>query len=80
MSREFGEDGRVTWGRMKKSDFTRQLARFTRSRRVEAADYLDQTMLSILKRWKKGEEMQWPGLDVYKADLNKAKAGPGKDK
>lgn len=56
---------------MKKSDFTRQLARSTGTRRAQAADYLDQTMLSILKRWKRGEEISWPGLDVYRADLKR---------
>lgn len=60
--------------RMKKSDFTRQLARSTGTRRAQAADYLDQTMLSILKRWKRGEEITWPGLDVYAADLKREKS------
>ncbi len=51
---------------MNKTDLTRRLARVTRSSRAEAADYLDHAVLSILKQWKHGQPVAWPGLGVIK--------------
>jgi hypothetical protein len=47
---------------MNKSDITRRLARSNQSSQAEAADYLDQVVLSILKGWKHGQPAVWPGL------------------
>lgn len=49
---------------MNKTDLTRRLARVTRSSRAEAADYLDHAVLSILKQWKHGHPVAWPGLGI----------------
>jgi nucleoid DNA-binding protein len=57
---------------MNKSDITRRLARTTHTSQAEAADYLDQAVLSILKRWKHGEQTVWPGLGVFSRDLPKS--------
>ena len=53
---------------MNKTDLTRRLARVTRTSRAEAADYLDQSVLSILKQWKHGQQVAWPGLGVFSKD------------
>jgi nucleoid DNA-binding protein len=54
---------------MNKTDLTRRLARAAHTSRAEAADYLDQAVLAILKRWKHGEMTDWPGLGVFSRDL-----------
>lgn len=51
--------------KMKKNEITRRLARASNSSNAEAADYLDQAVLSILKRWKHGQFTSWPGLGVF---------------
>lgn len=50
---------------MNKQILARRLARATKTSDVEAADYLDQVVLSILKRWKHGQFTAWPGLGVF---------------
>lgn len=60
---------RYVYRRMTNTELTLRLARATRSSRAEAADYLDQTVLSILKRLKQGECADWPGLGVFVTDL-----------
>ncbi|MBZ2183232.1 MAG: hypothetical protein K7J46_00885 [Bryobacter sp.] len=50
---------------MNKTDLARRLARATHTSSTEAADYLDQTILAILKRWKHGEITDWPGLGIF---------------
>lgn len=50
---------------MNKQSLARRLARITKTSDVEAADYLDQVVLSILKRWKHGQFTAWPGLGVF---------------
>ena len=54
---------------MTNAELTLRLARATCSSRANAADYLDQTVYSILKRLKKGENADWPGLGVFVADI-----------
>jgi hypothetical protein len=54
---------------MNKTDLTRRLARAAHSSRAEAADYLDQAVLAILKRWKHGQITDWPGLGVVSRDI-----------
>lgn len=54
---------------MNKTALARELARATKTTNAEAADYLDQAVLSILKRWKHGEDTSWPGLGVFHSDL-----------
>lgn len=54
---------------MTNDELSLRLARATRSSRAEAADYLDQTVLSILKQLKRGQRADWPGLGVFIADL-----------
>lgn len=53
---------------MNKSDLTRRVARATHTSNTEAADYLDQAVLAILKRWKHGETTDWPGLGIFSRD------------
>jgi len=56
---------------MNKSELTRRLAHDCQSSNVEAADYLDQAVLSILKRWKHGQLTPWPGLGIFYRDTDK---------
>ncbi len=51
--------------KMNKSGITRRLALASNTSNAEAADYLDQAVLSILKRWKHGQFTPWPGLGVF---------------
>ena len=51
--------------KMNKSGITRRLALASNTSDAEAADYLDQAVLSILKRWKHGQCTPWPGLGVF---------------
>ena len=51
--------------KMNKSGITRRLALASNTSNAEAADYLDQAVLSILKRWKHGQFTSWPGLGVF---------------
>ena len=51
--------------KMNKSGITRRLALAANTSNAEAADYLDQAVLSILKRWKHGQFTPWPGLGVF---------------
>lgn len=55
--------------KMRKSEITRRLARASNSSNAEAADYLDQAVLSILKRWKHGQFTPWPGLGVFSSSI-----------
>jgi nucleoid DNA-binding protein len=50
---------------MNKKTLARRLARATNTSDIEAADYLDQVVLSILKQWKHGQFTAWPGLGVF---------------
>jgi nucleoid DNA-binding protein len=50
---------------MNKTDITRRLAKSNHRSQVEAADYLDQAVLSILKGWKHGHPTVWPGLGIF---------------
>ncbi len=56
---------------MNKSDIARRLAKSSHRSQAEAADYLDQAVLSILKGWKHGHPTVWPGLGVFSRDLLK---------
>jgi nucleoid DNA-binding protein len=51
---------------MNKTELTRRLARAYRTSRAEAADTLDLTVLSILKRWKRGQAASFPGVGELK--------------
>jgi nucleoid DNA-binding protein len=61
---------------MNKTDLTRRLARATHTSDAQAADYLDQALLSILKRWKHGETAIWPGLGVFARNEPKTEPSP----
>jgi nucleoid DNA-binding protein len=50
---------------MNKKSLARRLARATKTSDIEAADYLDQVVLAILKQWKHGQSTAWPGLGVF---------------
>ncbi len=56
---------------MNKADITRRLARSNQSSQAEAADYLDQAVLSILKGWKHGQPTVWPGLGTFGCQIPK---------
>ena len=56
---------------MNKTEISRRLAKSSRSSQAEAADYLDQAVLSILKGWKHGQPTVWPGLGIFSRDLPK---------
>ncbi len=56
---------------MNKADITRRLAKSSHRSQAEAADYLDQAVLSILKGWKHGHATLWPGLGLLSRDLPK---------
>ena len=56
---------------MNKADITRRLARSNQSSQAEAADYLDQAVLSILKGWKHGQPTVWPGLGTIGCHIPK---------
>lgn len=51
--------------KMNKTGITRRLALAANTSNAEAADYLDQALLSILKRWKHGQFTAWPGLGIF---------------
>lgn len=53
---------------MKKAALARRLARVAKTSHAEAADYLDQSVLSILKLWKHGQPADWPGLGLLTRD------------
>ena len=59
---------------MKKSVLTSRLALATKTTEAEAADYLDFTVLSILKSWKHGHSAHWPGLGVFSRELRTQQA------
>jgi nucleoid DNA-binding protein len=51
---------------LNKTELARRLARQSRVSRAEAADSLDQTLMSILKDWKRGRAAQLPGVGELK--------------
>ncbi len=64
---------------MNKTDLARRLARVTHSSEAQAADYLDLSVMAILKRTKRGERVAWPGLGVFASDITrKAKREKGR--
>lgn len=60
---------------MNKSGLTRRLARASNTTNAEAADYLDFTVLAILKDWKHGQPATWPGLGILSCDRKKPARG-----
>jgi len=59
---------------MNKSELTSRLAHAANTSNSEAADYLDYTVLSILKGWKHAQTTTWPGLGVFARDIAKSSA------
>jgi len=54
---------------MKKSDIANQIARETGVTQAQAADQLDEVVTSILKKLKKGQSANLPGLGRLHRDV-----------